>query len=67
MSHYFTVKDVAQQVHRHRRTIYRWLEEGYLRGRKVRDGWLIPHEEVERIIRDPFADEDEAKEGETNF
>ena len=59
MSKYFTVQEVAQVLRRHPRTVYRWLDEGYLHGKKDRDGWLIPAEEVERLIRDPFAEEDE--------
>jgi excisionase family DNA binding protein len=54
MSRFWTVKEVARALHRHPRTIYRWLEEGDLRGKKVKDGWLIPEEELNRIIRDPF-------------
>jgi excisionase family DNA binding protein len=58
MARYYTVKEVAKIFHRHPRTVYRWLDEGYIRGKKVRDGWLLPEEEVEKMIRDPFDDED---------
>jgi excisionase family DNA binding protein len=58
MARYYTVKELANKFHRHFRTIYRWLDEGYIRGKKVRDGWLIPEEEVEKVIRDPFEDEE---------
>jgi hypothetical protein len=57
MTHYKRVKDVAEIFHRHPRTVYRWLDEGFIKGRKVKDGWLIPQEEVEKIIRDPFNDD----------
>ena len=61
MSRYYTVKEVAQILHRHPRTIYRWLDEGYLHGKKVRDGWLILEAEMERLIRDPFEEECESE------
>ena len=57
MNRFLTVKDVARMFHRHRRTVYRWLDEGALRGKKVKDGWLIPEEEVKRMIWDPFQEE----------
>ncbi|OPY71366.1 MAG: Helix-turn-helix domain protein [Syntrophorhabdus sp. PtaU1.Bin002] len=57
MARYHTVKEAAKIVKRHPRTIYRWLDEDYIRGKKVRDGWLIPEEEISRIIRDPFEDD----------
>ncbi len=61
MSRYFTIKQVALKFHRHPRTIYRWLDEGFLHGKKVRDGWIIPEDELEKIIRDPFKDEEPEK------
>ncbi len=57
MPRFYTVKELTKELRRHPRTIYRWLDEGFLQGKKVKDGWLIPHEEVERIIKDPFTDE----------
>ena len=51
MPRFFTVQGLAELVHRHVRTIYRWLDEGFIHGLKVRDGWLIPEEEVERILK----------------
>ena len=50
MSGYFTVKRVAGILNRHPRTIYRWLDEGFIKGKKIKGGWLIQHEEVERIL-----------------
>ena len=50
MPRFLTVKEVAGIFRRHPRTIYRWLEEGFIYARKVKDGWLIPYEEVERIL-----------------
>lgn len=54
MPRFFTVEQVAEILHRHRRTIYRWLAEGFIRGKKVRDGWLIPEEELTRILREKW-------------
>lgn len=67
MTRFFTVKQVAQTFQRHPRTIYRWLDEGFLRGKKVRDGWLIPEEEIAKLIRDPFEDETEERLPIQNF
>lgn len=67
MPRYYTVKELAKKFHRHPRTIYRWLDEGYIRGKKVRDGWLIPEEEAEKIIRDPFEDDDMPGHHERSF
>jgi excisionase family DNA binding protein len=47
----FTVKETARMVHRSPDTIYRWIEEGFLQNFiKVRDGYLIPKTEIERIL-----------------
>ncbi len=46
----FTVKEAAEEVNRKPKTIYRWIEEGFLKNViKVRDGYLIPKAEIERI------------------
>jgi excisionase family DNA binding protein len=50
MPNFLTTKEVAQIFRRHPRTIYRWIDEGFLQAKKVRDGWLITQEEVERIL-----------------
>lgn len=47
---FYTVKEVAHIFRRHPRTIYRWIDERFLIATKVRDGWLITREEVERIL-----------------
>ncbi len=44
-----TPKEFAEIAHRHTRTIYRWIEEGFLKAKKVKGRYLIPVEEVERI------------------
>lgn len=47
----FTVKETARMVRRSPDTIYRWIEEGFLENFiKVRDGYLIPKTEIDRIL-----------------
>ena len=50
MLRFLTVKETAQIFRRHPRTIYRWIDEDFLHAKKVRDGWLITQEEVDRIL-----------------
>ena len=49
---YFTVKEFALIFRRHPRTVRRWIAEEYIKAVKVRDGWLIPNTEEERIMHD---------------
>lgn len=45
-----TVKEAAKEVKRTKKTIYRWIDEGFLKNIiRVRDGYLIPESEIERI------------------
>lgn len=47
----FTVKETAEIVNRSEKTIYRWIDEGFLQNIiKVRDGYLIPKDEIDRIF-----------------
>lgn len=47
----FTVKETARMVRRTPDTIYRWIEEGFIENFvKVRDGYLIPKTEIDRIL-----------------
>lgn len=47
-----TVNQLAFRVKRSPKTIYRWRREGFLKEViKVRDGYLIPEREVNRIER----------------
>ena len=50
MPEHLTVKEVAKIFKRHQRTIYRWLDEGFISGKKVKDGWFIPRTEIDRIF-----------------
>ncbi len=51
MIKYYTVKEMAGIVHRDIRTIYRWIDEGFVKNyAKVKDGYLIPESEVSRIL-----------------
>jgi excisionase family DNA binding protein len=45
-----TVKEAAQLIRRSERTIYRWLEEGFLPAKKVKDGWLIKPEDLLNLL-----------------
>ena len=48
----YTVNEVARIVGRHRKTIYRWIDEGFLENViRIRSGYLIPKEEVDRIFQ----------------
>jgi len=50
MIKYYTVKEVADYFRRTPQTIYRWIEDGYLESKKVRDGHLISEIEINRIL-----------------
>ena len=51
MEERYTVKETARMVHRTPDTIYRWIDEGFITDFiKVRDGYLIPKTEIERIL-----------------
>ena len=47
---WITVGEAANEFNRTPKTIYRWIEEGFLQNViKVRDGYFIPKEEIDRI------------------
>lgn len=50
LERYLTVKEVAQYLKRRPRTIYRWLDEGIIKGKKVRNRWYIPVSEIVRLL-----------------
>jgi len=51
MIKYYTVKEAAEIFKRDIKTIYRWIQEGFLRDvTKVKDGYLIPETEIQRIL-----------------
>ncbi len=50
MIKYYTVKETAEIFRRSPQTIYRWLENGFLESKKVRDGHLISEIEINRIL-----------------
>ncbi len=52
MAGFLNIQEVAEIFRRHPRTIYRWLEEGFLQGKKVKGGWFIPRSEIERIFNE---------------
>jgi excisionase family DNA binding protein len=50
---FLTAREVAELFHRNIRTVYRWIHEGHIsQAYKVRDGFLIPESEVEKLKRD---------------
>ena len=50
MSKFYTVKEVAEIFRRKPLTIYRWIAEDKIKPIKVEDGYLIPEDEVNRIL-----------------
>ena len=62
MSRHLKVREVADALHRHPNKIYRWLEEGFIHGKKVRDQWLIPVEEIEKILNEPWGYDNSPKD-----
>ncbi len=44
---YYTVKEAAQILRVHPRTVRRWLKEGKLKGKKIGRIWLIPKTEID--------------------
>lgn len=47
---YYIVKEVSKTVRRHPRTVRRWIDEGFIQAIRVKNRWLIPKTEVERIL-----------------
>lgn len=46
----WTVREVAHHFRRTERTIYRWINEGFVQNvLQVRDGYLIPDQEIQRL------------------
>lgn len=54
MQKFMTVKEVAIVFRRSQDTIYRWLADGKTFNKvvKVKDGYLIPEEDVKRMIEE---------------
>jgi excisionase family DNA binding protein len=50
MIKYYTIKETAEIFRRSTRTILRWIDEGYLKSNKVKDGHLISEIEIDRIL-----------------
>ena len=46
------VKDVCDLYHVTRRTVYRWIEDGKLRGKKAGRKWLFSREAVISVLKD---------------
>jgi excisionase family DNA binding protein len=48
--HFVIVSEAAQLLRKSERTIYRWLEDGYLPARKIKNGWLIKTEDLFALL-----------------
>ncbi len=45
----FTVRQAASELQRHPNTIYRWIDEGFIRCVRIRRGYFIPLSEIRRV------------------
>lgn len=53
---FLTLPEAAAILRRSRRTLYRWLEEGTIQGKKVKDHWLIATAQLCQLVH-PALDE----------
>jgi excisionase family DNA binding protein len=53
------VKEVSERLRCDRLAVYKMIKSGKLRAVKVARKWLIPEEEIERLIREGKEAEDE--------
>jgi len=49
---YYTVNEVAVVLRKSKWTIWRWIQEGRLKAKKVKDGYLIPEDVLKEILAD---------------
>lgn len=47
---YFTPEEAAAKLKIARRTMYKWLREGKIKGKKLSNMWRIPESELNRIL-----------------
>lgn len=47
---FLTVPEAAELLRRSRRTLYRWLEQGTVQGKKVKDHWLIATHQLCQLV-----------------
>lgn len=45
------VNDVCDLYHIERRTVYRWIKSGKLKGKKAGRKWLFTREDVEALLK----------------
>lgn len=48
---FLEVLDVATMCHVERKTVYRWIKSGKLKGKKAGRKWLFTREEVEALLK----------------
>lgn len=49
MEKLYTLQEAADYLKVHYSTIYRWLQSGQLKARKVGTHWRVPQSELERL------------------
>ena len=54
MHRYYTVKEVAQMFRVKEPTIYYWIKKGKIKAIKIGKKWLIPEEEIFKLINGRF-------------
>lgn len=47
---YFTPEEAAKKLKIARRTVYHWLREGKIKGKKLGNMWRISEAEIDRIL-----------------
>lgn len=53
---FYTAEDIANEYLVSRRTVYDWVANGKLKGRKVGNQWRFTRGDVEKLLWDPFED-----------
>ena len=47
---YYTVPEIAKMFHRSEAVIRSWLRDGFLRGTKVKNGWLVSQAQLDAFL-----------------
>ena len=57
---YLTTRQASARLQVTEDTVRRWLRAGRLRGRRLNDraGYRIPRDEIERVLREGFPEDD---------
>lgn len=46
----YTVQEAGQVLRISDKTVYRWIQSGKIKGRKVGQKWLISRQEINRVM-----------------